>query len=402
MTTAVFWFCVAVIAYTHFGYPLAVWLLSVQRRRPDAAAPVEWPSVSLIVAAHNEESVLTDKLDNSLSLNYPAAKLEIIVASDGSTDGTDRIAASYGRRGVKLVRLEEHRGKTSVQNLAVEAASGDILVFSDANAMYEPEAIRLLVRHFVRDDVGCVEGRRVDYAVGSSAAAGCELAYRDWESRIKEWESRSFSCTGATGPIYAVRRSLYIPLAPEMISDFMEPMLIMARHGKRHIYEPAAMSRETVHDDIDAEFRRKVRIMTRCLNGLKMAPEVVNPFQHGLFALQVISHRLLRWLAPVFACVALAANLTLLDRPVYRATALAALVAVALAALGAVLNRLRLGPAWLRAPYALAAANLAALLALGNSLAGRNVSVWSADRTGIRSRSGHNAPPPECGVGPVS
>jgi cellulose synthase/poly-beta-1,6-N-acetylglucosamine synthase-like glycosyltransferase len=378
--TALFWACVSVIAYVYLGYPLLMGILALRKRNPPSPDPAAWPSVSLIIAAYNEERVLADKLANSLSLDYPPDRLEILVASDGSTDRTDSIARAFEGRGVRLLRIEGRQGKTAAQNAAAAAANGEIVVFSDANALYEPDALRRLVARFSDPGVGCVEGRRADFATGASATARHELTYRDWESRIKTWESRALSCTGATGPIYAVRRSLYVPLDPALISDFMEPLMIMCRHGKRQVFEPAAVSRESVLSDLKDEFHRKVRIMTRCLNSLRLTPEVLNPGRNGWFSAQVISHRLLRWLVPIFALTAFGANLFLLDRPAYRITLLLQGLFAAAAALGWLLDRLGVGPACVRLPYAFCAANLAALVALGNGLLGRNVVTWRTQR----------------------
>jgi cellulose synthase/poly-beta-1,6-N-acetylglucosamine synthase-like glycosyltransferase len=371
---------VSVIAYVYLGYPLLMVILALRKRNPPSPDPAAWPSVSLIIAAYNEERVLADKLANSLSLDYPPDRLEILVASDGSTDRTDSIARAFEGRGVRLLRIEGRQGKTAAQNAAAAAANGEIVVFSDANALYEPDALRRLVARFSDPGVGCVEGRRADFATGASATARHELTYRDWESRIKTWESRALSCTGATGPIYAVRRSLYVPLDPALISDFMEPLMIMCRHGKRQVFEPAAVSRESVLSDLKDEFHRKVRIMTRCLNSLRLTPEVLNPGRNGWFSAQVISHRLLRWLVPLFALTAFGANLFLLDRPAYRITLLLQGLFAAAAALGWLLDRLGVGPACVRLPYAFCAANLAALVALGNGLLGRNVVTWRTQR----------------------
>ena len=376
----VFWISVAVICYVYVGYPFAVWLLARFKPSPPLASEPDWPSVSLIIAAFNEERVIGEKLVNALSLDYPRGKLEIILASDGSTDRTDKIVTGFHLQGVRLIRVEGRQGKTAAQNAAAAQASGDILVFSDANAIYEPDALQRLVRHFAREDVGCVEGRRSDFAPAASATARHELTYRDMESRIKTWESRVLSCTGATGPIYAVRRLLYVPLAPSFISDFMEPLLIMCRHGRRHVFEPGAVSREAVLPELKDEFRRKVRIITRCLNSLRMAPEIFNPLQTGWFAAQVISHRLLRWLVPVFALIVFGANLFLLAHPFFLATMFLQVAFAAAAALGILLDRLRIGPSCLRLPYYFSAANLAALLAIGNCLVGRNIVTWQTQR----------------------
>ncbi len=380
MIAVVFWTCAALIGYAYVGYPLVIRFLGLFRKPRALPATTQWPTVSLIIAAYNEERMLASKLANSLSLDYPGASLDIVVVSDGSTDGTDTIAAGFGSRGVRLLRVEGRQGKTAAQNAAAAQATGDILVFSDANALYEPEAIRRLVARFADPSVGCVEGRRADFATSASAAARHELTYRDWESRIKIWESRALSCVGATGPIYAVRRSLYVPLDPALISDFMEPLLVMCRHGKRQVFEPAAISHEAVLPELRDEFQRKVRIMTRCLNSLRTTPEVLNPFRHGWFALQVVSHRLLRWLVPILALTLAVANLFLLPEAFYTATLLLQVLFLFAAAVGAALDRLDLGPAFLRLPHHFCVANLAALQATVNGLLGRNIVAWRVQR----------------------
>lgn len=379
--TLLFWICLAVIVYVYAGYPLGLWLLSRLKSPRPPSVVAEWPYTSLIIAAYNEESDIREKLVNSLSLNYPREKLEIMVVSDGSTDQTDPIVEGFAPQGVQLIRLEGRQGKTAAQNAAASRATGDILVFSDANALYEPDAIQQLVRHFERNDIGCVEGQRVDFTAEPSASAEHELTYRDWESLLKSWESRVLSCTGATGPIYAIRRSLYVPLDPAMISDFMEPMLVMCRHGKRHVFEPGAVSCEVVLPKMSDEFRRKVRIMTRCLNSLKQAPEVLNPFRCGWFAIQVISHRMLRWLVPVFALGAFIATVFLLHHPFYRLTLLLEMLFLLVAHAGAVLDRFDLGPAFLRLPHYVFTANLASLQAIGNCLLGRTIVTWRTERS---------------------
>ena len=378
--TFLFWLSLGVIAYAYIGYPFVMWLLAQFKTETLPPTQTNWPSVSLIISAFNEERFLEEKLLNSLSLGYPRGKLDIIVASDGSTDRTDEIAARFQSRGVRLIRLAERQGKTAAQNAAVAQATGEILVFSDANALYEPDALQWLVWHFSRHDVGCVEGRRVDYSPTESATAQHELTYRDLESRIKTWESRVSSCTGATGPIYAIRRALYIPLHPALISDFMEPILIMCRRRQRHIFEPSAISREAVIPKLNNEFNRKVRVMTRCLNSLRMAPEVLNPFQNGGFAIQVISHRLLRWLVPLFAVTAFVANLFLLPSPFYRATLILRVAFLVVAMIGAILDRIDLGPGFLRLPHYFYTVNLAALDAIVNCLRGKNVVIWQPQR----------------------
>lgn len=380
----IFWVSAAIIIYVYFGYPLILKIISRFVHYVVPPEPAEWPHVSLIIAAYNEEGVIEPKLENSLRLDYPRGKLEIIVASDGSTDQTDEIVGRYAGEGVRLVRVEGRQGKTAAQNRAVEEASGEIVVFSDANAMYEPDAIKRLVRHFGRDDVGCVEGSRVDYSPERTATAEHELTFRNYESRIKTLESRVLSCTGATGPIYAVRRPLYVPLSPDMISDFMEPLMVMYKHRKRQVYEPEAVSREPVLGEMRREFRRKVRIITRCLHSITRVPQIMSPLKTGWFSVQVVSHRFLRWLLPVLLLVVLFANIILARGPFYRAALAAQFAFYAAALLGWIFEGARIGSTLLRVPYYFCAANAASLVAVINWLRGKSVVTWRTERDELR------------------
>ncbi len=380
MMLFIFWASIAIIVYVYFGYPLILKCVSLFRHYAAPPEPADWPGISLVIAAYNEEDVIEEKLDNSLDLDYPREKMEIIVASDGSTDRTDEIVERRAAEGVRLVRVEGRQGKTSAQNRAVEEATREILVFSDANAIYDRDAIKKLVKHFGREDVGCVEGRRLDYSPDKTATAAHELTYRDYESRVKTLESKVLSCTGTTGPIYAVRRSLYVPLSPETISDLMEPMMVMYRHRKRQVYEPAAISREAVLGEMRREFRRKVRIITRCLHSLTRVPGIMNPFKTGWFSVQVISHRLLRWLLPVVLLVAFCANIALLRRPFYAATLVLQGLFYGTALLGWAFEEASFGPALLRVPYYFCAANAASLVAVANWMMRRNVVTWRTNR----------------------
>lgn len=377
----VFWFCLGTIAWIYAGYPLAMRLLALVASRPEPAEPSDWPPLSLVIACYNEEAVLEAKLANSVSLDYPADRLQIIVASDASTDRTDAIARDWAPRGIALLRVEGRLGKTSVQNAAVRACTGEIVVFSDGNAMYDADALKRLARRFGDPGVGCVEGRRVDYSPTASAVAVHELTYRDYESWIKLQESRVASCTGATGPIYAVRRDRYVELPAHMISDLMEPILVRQRHGLRQVFEPTAVSREEVLGKAPSEFSRKVRIITRCLNSLLEVPGLLNPLRTGGFALQIWSHRLLRWLVPVLGLLLVLSALPLRDLALPRAVLAGGLLFLLAALAGWGLDRLGRGPALLRLPWYFFFANAAALLAWINWLRGRNIQTWSPDRS---------------------
>jgi biofilm PGA synthesis N-glycosyltransferase PgaC len=377
---ALFWICLLLILYTYLGYPLLLMLLPDKSVKED---PGEngLPTVSLIIAAYNEERVIEVKLQNSCKLDYPKDKLEIVVVSDASNDNTDRLVMAWQNRGVKLLRVEGRKGKTSAQNAAVRATVGEILVFSDANAMYDSDAIKQLIRPFKQKDVGCVEGRRLDYSPHDSGAAKSELSYRDYESWIKVLESRCGSCTGATGPIYAIRRSAFIELAESMISDLMEPLMIRFKAGLRHIYVPQAISREEVLDRMGSEFQRKVRIITRCLNSITSVPGLLSPFHAGFFAVQIWSHRLLRWLVPIIAIVMLLSAAAGYDQLASRLMLWAAGVFLLVSLAGWIAeSRSKQSTPLLRIPYYFTAANLAALIAWFNWIRGRNIHTWNPDR----------------------
>ena len=380
LAEAFFWFLLVVIAYVFVGYPLVLWLLSLGIKAPVRQDPEIWPTVSLIISAYNEELVIAQKLDNSLALHYLRNRLDVVVASDASFDRTDAIAQGYADRGVRLVRVEERQGKTSIQNQAVATCSSEILVFSDANAMYDLDALNHLVCPFLDPAVGVVEGRRLDHNPDSSAVGNLELTYRDYESWIKLLESRVATCTGATGPIYAVRRASFVALSPDTIGDLMEPILIRYLHGLKHVFEPRAISREEVLSRMANETARKVRIMTRCLSSITQVPGLLNPLRNGLFSLQIWSHRLLRWLLPVFWLPHFLLGLFLLDR--FRVQVIMAiwLLFLVAAGIGYGLDKRNLGQPIFRMPYYLFSANRAAWIAFLNWLRGRRIVTWSPDR----------------------
>lgn len=292
----VLWLSVIMVVAVTVGYPLFLaisWPFARRQRRLDDAEPV----VSLIIAAYNEEGSLARKLENTLTLDYPRKRLEIIVASDGSTDPTDEIARSFSDRGV-LLRRFPRTGKTGVQNQAVRTAKGEILVFSDANALYHPDAIRKLVRNFADPEVACVSGQLV-YQVDRAGAGDSERSYWGYEKFMKRCESELSSLIGANGSIYAVRRADYVEIGNDLISDLVEPLALVQR-GKRVVYEPEAVSVEVASTTYTAEFRRKVRILTRSIQGLLHMRALLNPFRYGIFSFQLLMHKLLRYLVPLF------------------------------------------------------------------------------------------------------
>lgn len=306
--TDIFWVVFGLILYTYFGYPILLSLLTAGRRQPAYPADQDLPTISLVVTAFNEESVLRGKLENSFALDYPQDRLQVIVVSDGSTDGTDDVARDFaGRPGYLFLRQEQNAGKTTAQNAGVRVAKGDILVFSDANSIYAVDALRQLVRPFADARVGCVCGE-LHYTNPQRAAAGKgEGSYWRYEQYLKRRESLLGSLVGANGSIYALRRELFEELDPAIISDFIMPIRVRLR-GHRVVYESAAVAEEEVAVGFGDELKRRRRIVARSIYGLWRSPGALNPFRQPLFAFQVVSHKVIRWLVPALLVVMLATS----------------------------------------------------------------------------------------------
>lgn len=375
MLVAVFWAALLLVVYTYLAYPVLIWLLTVGRRVPTYAPLGEWPDLSLIIAAYNEEAVLRAKLENALALDYPRERLDIIVVSDASADATDRIAGEFAERGVRLHRVAERGGKTQAQNAGVGLARGQYLVFSDANSMYAPDALKQLLAPFADERVGCVCGE-LQYANPDDGGAGKgESAYWRYEQFLKLKESLLSSALGANGAIYALRRELFEELGSEIISDFVMPIRIW-RQGYRVVYEPKAIAIEHSAGSFRDEYGRRRRIISRSLHGLWTQRGVLNPFAHFFFAFQMFSHKVLRWLVPVLLLTVLLVNIPLAVDPAYRILLALQVGFYGLALLGNILPE-RLSRLFLfYVPSYFCAINFGALLGLVHFLIGRRDRVW--------------------------
>jgi cellulose synthase/poly-beta-1,6-N-acetylglucosamine synthase-like glycosyltransferase len=301
----VFWASLALLLWTHVGYPLAAALAARIRRRRVASSAIE-PSVSVVVAAHNEEDVIERRVLNLLELDYPAARLEVIVASDASTDGTDeiveRLAAADTR--VRLVRCPRG-GKVAAQNRGVAESSGEIVGFSDANAVWHPDALRKLVRSFADPAVGYVTGKASYEAADGTNREG---AYWRFELWLRAQESRLGSVTAGNGPIYAVRRSDWEDVEPWCGHDLGLPYLMVQR-GRRAVYDPDAVSVEKPSKDIEDEYRRKVRMLRGAwVHVFRGMLRRVGP----VYFVELVSHRLLRYGSGMLHVLLLVSNAALL------------------------------------------------------------------------------------------
>ena len=377
----VIWICAGLLAYVYAGYPLLIAILAKLAPLFLDSAESSTPTVSLLISAYNERPVIAAKTENSLALEYPPGRLEVLVISDCSDDGTDETVQHYADRGVRLIRQNQRLGKSAALNLAVPQARGEIIVFSDANAIYQTDAIGNLVRHFSNPRVGYVVGNARYYEKGSdaSASAASEGLYWKLETYLKIKESLFGSVVGGDGAIYAIRRELYSPLLPTDINDFLNPIQIISK-GYVGLFEPAAVCYEEAADTFSQEFRRKIRIVSRSLNVLRRVPVSMNPFKNTRHWFMLVSHKLLRWFAPVFMIVLFVASLALWQFPFYRVAAFLQIAFYAAAFVGwRWQSKNRLSKIF-SLPFYFCLVNLASLIGCVNCLRGNLVGQWTPPR----------------------
>ncbi|HTN34067.1 MAG TPA: glycosyltransferase family 2 protein [Marinobacter sp.] len=381
--------CLAVPVYVYFGYPALLWLFT--RGLPDIThrRGEHRPSVALIISCYNEVDVIREKLNNALELDYPKDLLQIIVVSDGSDDGTDEAVKELQNNRIVLIRQEGRLGKTMGINLAMEQIQADITVFSDANAMYASDAISKLVRNFADIEVGYAVGAALYTDGDQGASARNENLYWRYELAIKAMESRLHSVVGGDGAIYAIRTSLWEPLQQQDINDFVNPLQIIAK-GYRGVFDADARCFEETAGDFDREVARKERIVNRSIRGLMRVAQVMNPTKTGMFAFEVISHKLLRWLIPVFLLIGAAGSVILafagfgLFQLITAGTVL--LLALTLAGfLSANRNQL---PTWIATPYYFVMVNGYAVRGIVKALQGQTQVTWSSARNTEKGNSG--------------
>jgi cellulose synthase/poly-beta-1,6-N-acetylglucosamine synthase-like glycosyltransferase len=322
-----FWTSVALLVHTYVTYPLSLWLIARLRRRPRTAPRLggERPSVTLIVAAHDEEEVIERKVRNALALEYPRERLEVIVASDGSSDRT--VEAARGA-GADLVLDLPRKGKVAAQNAAAERARGELLAFSDANAFWAPDALGRLVSRFADPKVGYVCGQ---VRLGADGQGTEEGAYWRYEMAVRSLESELGGITAGNGAIYATRRDAYIVLDPARGHDLSFPFA-MTKGGWRVLYAPDALAEEKMAPTIGGEFARKRRMMNRTW-GVVLRDGMLSPSGYGpLYTFEMLSHRALRYASPFLHLIALGTNVALLGAGAVYLLTLGVQVAVLLAA----------------------------------------------------------------------
>ncbi|MCB1859364.1 MAG: glycosyltransferase family 2 protein [Gammaproteobacteria bacterium] len=310
-TKLIFWISIFLVVYPHALYPPLIALLA--RYRPHRSRldeySAEWPSVTLIISAFNEEDVISAKLENAVAIDYPPEHLNILVISDASDDETDQIVLQWSAKEprISLHRQERRLGKTMGLNAGISQIKSELIVFSDANAMYQPNAMKELVKYFRDQRVGYVVGAALYNQDESSKANQSEDLYWNMELSLKQWESDFYSVVGGDGAIYAIRRNLFWELAEDDINDFINPLQIIAQ-GYLGVFNPRAVCYEDTAEEFAKEFGRKRRIVNRSWRAFLKSLPRFSLTQHGRFLFELFSHKVIRWLSGLFLLLSILAS----------------------------------------------------------------------------------------------
>ncbi len=367
-----------ILVYTYGGYPVLSMVLAWLLPKPIKRGEIE-PNVTFIIAAYNEQDAIAEKLENTLLLDYPAEKLQIIVASDGSTDATHDIVRTFADRGVELFVPSGHRGKTGTANECVPTTTGDVLVFSDATGVYDAQVIRNLVRNFADSRVGAVTGRVV-YSYDNSAAARGFAVYQRFVVWHRHAEGKFGTETSVSGAIHAIRRELFKSAPPELSFDMVHPLHI-AQAGFRTVYEYDAVCIEQARNRTEDELSSRVRIGVRAYSYIPYLLDGLRSCQDPWFTFQVVSHKLLRWLSPLLLLAFAVAAMVLALRGGLWALPMWGVVAgAAVAGLSFVLGRVGVKLPGMGAPLFFATINLGFLVAFVRYINGGRVAGWAPDR----------------------
>ncbi len=375
---AVFWSSVALVWYSYLGFPALVLARGAVCPRPlrgssDALAP----SVTVVIAAHNETEVIAEKLRSILAQDYQG-ELSCVVVSDGSTDHTVRVASSVTSSGAVEVIDAPRVGKAAALRVGVSRATGDVVVFTDANSLLAPDAVRELVAPFSDPAVGGVAGDQRYVDTGDPGAG--ERIYWSFDRLVKVAESRAGNVISATGALYAVRRPLVLAV-PEGVTDDFTISTGVIDQGYRLVFAPRSVAYEPTAESLPDEYRRKVRVMTRGLRAVILRRRLLDPRRTGFYAVQLFSHKVLRRLSVIPLLCSVVASVALRHRPFYRRVAGVEVSGVALVAVSAALTRTRLGSNRLVAVAAFfGLSNVAALHALWNLATGRQIRRWTPAR----------------------
>lgn len=370
-----FWVSSLLLAYTYVGYPSLVWAWALLRERRPRLRPLE-PRVSVVIVAYNEAERIEGKLENLLSLDYPRDRLEIVVGSDGSPDGTASRARRFEGANVSVVAYETRRGKAAMLNDILPKTRGEIVVLADARQRFEPGALRALARPFADPEVGAVSGDLILTSRPGHTAVGEGVGfYWRYEKFIRQNESRVDSTVGATGAIYAIRRELVERIPDDTILDDVLIPMKAVRRSYRVLFEPGARAYDQATARAEAEFTRKARTISGNFQLFAREHWLLNPLQNRLW-FQTVSHKGLRLLGPVLHVAAFGATLALAREPFYREMLLAQIVFYLTALCGHALRNARRKIPFLSVPYTICLLNWATIVGFSRFVAGRQLATW--------------------------
>lgn len=382
-----FWLSLFIVFYTFLGYGIVLYILVRIRRafKGKRLAPgldQDFPTLTLVIAAYNEESIIEEKIANTLQLSYPAGKLSLIFVTDGSSDRTPDLVANYPQ--IKLMHTPVRSGKILAMHRAMDEVGTEVVVFTDANTFLNKDALLLIARHYADDKVGAVSGeKRVMQDALSDATAG-EGFYWKYESTLKKWDSELYSVVGAAGELFSVRRSLYRSVEPDTIlDDFMISMQI-AEQGYRIVYEPDAYASELSSENIKEELKRKVRIAAGGIQSILRLQKLMNPFHDPLLSFQYISHRVLRWtVTPFLMVLALVLNIAIVAKSggvIYQLLLVGQVGFYGLALAGWVLETRKIKVKALFVPYYFCMMNYAVLAGIRRYFKGSQSAAWEKSK----------------------
>jgi len=387
-----FWICAVLLVYVYLGYPALAWVRAALAPPPAlrAVAPL---AVSVIVVAHDEAGRIAARIDNLLALDYPRDRLEILIASDGSTDETASLARAYAREGVAVHAFAVRRGKAAVLNDVVPRASGAIVVLADARQRFEPDTIRALTRPFADPAVGAVSGELILTEAPDGPAVGRGVGvYWRYEKLIRKSESRVDSTVGATGAVYAIRRELFEPIPEDTLLDDVLIPLRIVRRGYRVLFEPAARAWDRVAASAEEELARKVRTLAGNFQLFVREPWLLDPHRNRIWV-ATVSHKGLRLLGPVLHAGAFAASAALAGAPLYRAALVVQALFYALALTGHAMRNSRRRSAILSVPYVVCLLNWATVVGFLRFATGRQSASWARAAGPVRPVTAEWRPP---------
>lgn len=368
-----------ILVYTWLGYPAMLWLASFSRRGSHHTSAAEsWPSVTILITVHNGAKVIEKKLENTFALEYAPQLLQILVTSDGSTDGTDEIVRCYAQKGVELVPIMPQRGKTAAQNAALAKCRGDVIVFSNVQTMLRPDCLKLLLSHFAAAHVGGVAPRLVWDNLDASVIAQSGSLYWKYEQFLWQQESQIGLLAWAPGACMAVRRKLVEPMPEIYGEDVILPLWVVGR-GYRFVYEPAAVASQPRASTARAEYTSRVRMTQRSFGATLHAWPLTYIGKFPALTWAIFSHKLLRWLTPYFMAAAFLSNVTLLRHRLYQVTGAAQVVFYLMATIGWATKGRNVAIPGIGAAYSFCLINVAFAVGVWRALRGQQIRIFRSE-----------------------